>query len=469
MGRLGGKIATKDLIVSSTGVYEFGGLNINGGDNTKFDVGVIKGYIVDNTTDPEKPTYIEINDAAVSGITPTLLGSNPVTYLGRSVLGLVHKSEPFTASERRTTLVLGVLVHSNNLNLNAINNAPITVNSPLQQLIDIADKIGIFNGFGNKFIPNGSNLKLNKSAGEFVKMGVNYENDPLNPNIKTLAELISVTFRYRNQNSVEGTDITDIDPNTYDLAGVDTPVPNNRWTIQYITVFSSNIVRIQKGQAHYSNRNTAIRNVGIESFVVEDNISQNGLTRCCLVIQEGTTNINNATFIESAKFQNTGTAGTPANIWSPTAITLGDGFLNGATVALNSGAGVYMNFAEGADNEVLFNISLDRNGVAYDGTPISVELYWMKFGASGGTVNWELDYTFVEVGDNAYSKVSGNLIQVVDVTSLTNQTMTSTTFATISGAAGSKILQVTGRRNSSGVGADTYAGEVELYGFNLEV
>ena len=154
--------------------------------------------------------------------------------------------------------------------------------------------------------------------------------------------------------------------------------------------------------------------------------------------------------------------------WFPTAITLGDGFTNGATLSLNSGAGIYIDFDASSDDEILFNVSLDRNGLVYDGSDIKVELYWMKFGATGGTVKWELDYAFVEIGDDAYSKVSGTDVQTVDVTALANQTLTSTSFNLISGNSGSKILQLTVRRNSRGAGADTYTGSAEVYGFNLE-
>jgi len=154
--------------------------------------------------------------------------------------------------------------------------------------------------------------------------------------------------------------------------------------------------------------------------------------------------------------------------WSPTALSLGDGITNGATTSLNAGAGIYINFDAASDDELLYNVALDRNGVPYDGSDIIVELYWMKFGASGGTVKWELDYAFTNLGDDAYSAVDGTEVNDVNVTGLGNQELTSNSFAAISGPAGAKILQLTLRRNSTGAGADTYTGDAELYGFNLE-
>jgi len=154
--------------------------------------------------------------------------------------------------------------------------------------------------------------------------------------------------------------------------------------------------------------------------------------------------------------------------WSPTALSLGDGIRNGATASLNAGAGIYITFDASSDDEILYNVALDRNGVPYDGSNIDVKLYWMKFGASGGTVGWELDYAFVNLGDDAYTAVDGTITNFVNVTALADQTLTSTVVGTISGPAGSKILQLTLRRNSTGAGADSYNGDAELYGFNLE-
>jgi len=156
--------------------------------------------------------------------------------------------------------------------------------------------------------------------------------------------------------------------------------------------------------------------------------------------------------------------------WAPTAITLGDLTLGtGTTVGNNIGSGNYVNFDSASDDTVRVNVSLERNGLQYDGSNIDVELYWMKYGPTGGTVKWELDYTFIELGDDAYSKADGTFVETIDVTSLVDQTITSTKFPLISGNAGAKILQLTLRRNSTGPGSDTYTGSAELYATNLEV
>ena len=152
--------------------------------------------------------------------------------------------------------------------------------------------------------------------------------------------------------------------------------------------------------------------------------------------------------------------------WRPTALTLGDGVANGATLSLNAGAGIYVNFDASSDDEYLYNISLPRNGVPYDGSDIVFEIEWMKFGASGGTVIWELDYAFVNDDDDAYSKLDGTESITINVGPVPNQEKRKDIFTAISGATGADTLQLTLRRNSAGGGSDTYTGEAEMYGFN---
>lgn len=153
--------------------------------------------------------------------------------------------------------------------------------------------------------------------------------------------------------------------------------------------------------------------------------------------------------------------------WSPTAITLGDGVTSGASLALSAGAGYYAVFDPISDDEMLFTIGLDRNGIAYDGSGLIIDLYWMKFGATGGTVLWELDYYFAVDGANSYTSSDGTVTNSVDVTARTNQIQYTDSLPTITGNVGDTHLQLTLRRNSAGGGSDTYLGDAELYGINI--
>jgi hypothetical protein len=56
---------------SSTGIIYTDGLSVNGGDNTKFDLGLTQGWIIDNTTNPSNPTTQFVNFSASTAITVT--------------------------------------------------------------------------------------------------------------------------------------------------------------------------------------------------------------------------------------------------------------------------------------------------------------------------------------------------------------------------------------------------------------
>jgi hypothetical protein len=74
---------------------------------------------------------------------------------------------------------------------------------------------------GNLIAPNGANLSFDKSAGTAFKSGSNFHpTGQKDPHTVTLAQKTLSTFRYRNQDSSEGSDVTVIDPTTYDNAGV---------------------------------------------------------------------------------------------------------------------------------------------------------------------------------------------------------------------------------------------------------
>ena len=62
------------------------------------------------------------------------------------------------------------------------------------------------------FSANGANLQINKSAGSIFKRGVNFENDPKDPNtITTIALTAPTNIRYRLQNGTEYPDTNAID------------------------------------------------------------------------------------------------------------------------------------------------------------------------------------------------------------------------------------------------------------------
>lgn len=291
---------------SSTGITKFEGFSINI-DTAKYNTGIIEGWFVDNTTNPNAPTKVFKSFPATTGNTLPNIATQNVTYVAVDINGIHQQSGiPFESELQRDWIPLGVIVHSNRTSINAINNQPVVLISPLNQLSDLMESIGFFNISGNVFTPNGVNLSINKSSGHVFKQGSNFINDNKDPHTLALTSLIAPSnLRYRTQIGTEFANTNVIDTGFYDLAGVRTAIPGTRWSIQRIYLFQSNLVRIQYGQATYTTQAEAIQAITAEAFVVEQNILENGLFRGLLIVREGATDLTDtsrALFIEASKF-----------------------------------------------------------------------------------------------------------------------------------------------------------------------
>ena len=291
---------------SSTGVTKFGGLTINV-DTTKFNVGLVEGWFVNNHANTNIPTKV------FKSFPPTTANSVPgiaiqnASYLGIDINGtLQFSATPFNQASQRDVCVLGVLVHSNRVVINAINNQPVVAIDNGAQLSDLIEGIGFFNISGNVFSANGANLSINKSLGSVFKQGSNFINSNKNPHTLTLPALIAPSnIRYRTQSGVETGNTSVISPNFWDDAGVVTAMTGTRWSIQRICVFQSNLVRIQYGQATYGNLSEAVQATSTEAFIIEQNILENGLFRGLLIVRRNATDLTDASralFIEASKF-----------------------------------------------------------------------------------------------------------------------------------------------------------------------
>lgn len=253
-------------------------------DNTKFNIPSGIFHKIDGNSE----VY-----AGATAQTLTYLNTNNVTYIAIDVSdnSIVQQTTPFLMTQRRSYVLLGAVIHSNLLNINAINNLPDVALYGLAQFNDLLDGLKNFNKEGNIFSANGANLFLNKSAGKLFKKGVNYTIDPTNPHVKTLDALVAPSnIRYRLSDGTEYGDTQSVSLYYESSTGVRSLIPSSRFSIQRITVFSSNLVRIQYGQETYSTMALARQYLTTEPFIVEQNIAENGLLRGYLIVRGGTTN-----------------------------------------------------------------------------------------------------------------------------------------------------------------------------------
>jgi len=271
-------------------------------DPTKFNIAA-GYYVVTDFTNLVQPVVKIITYPGATGLTPAYLATANSTYIALDINGnVVSSAAPFTNADRRTLAIVGNVVHSNNTTINVTNEIKAPIVATTNQLHDFMRAIGFLNEEGNIYSPNGANLQINKSVGKIFGMGINSA-DYLNPHQLSIPTQTALTFAYRLRGGTQYANTTLIDPNNYDNAGVLTSVPvGNRWTIQRINLFQSGLTRIQYGQTVYTSYNDAVTALPTQSFVTEQNIADNAVFRCYLIVQQGTTNLASAVAAGTALF-----------------------------------------------------------------------------------------------------------------------------------------------------------------------
>lgn len=291
----------------SCGLVSGGQPSINA-DPTKFDIASGVAMFVDYTN-PDEPVPTRVAFSAQTGITATFLATHPITYVGVNSAGtVVQSSSSFTESQRRSIALVAIIGHTNLTTITSVAPQATPIRNVANQVHDVMDAIGTLVKDGIVYSANGANLNLNRSVGNLFKMGSNFATDPTQPHTIAIAAATALTFRYRTQTGDSGGDVTAIDPNFYDVAGVKTAMPPNKFSVQRIYVFQNGLTRVQYGQATYNTLSAAIENYRAEVFVEESSNQINGTLRCYLIVKEGTTTLNSAT---SAVFNTVTKFGTP--------------------------------------------------------------------------------------------------------------------------------------------------------------
>ena len=311
-------IAMKQAVLNAnhTGLLDGGTLSVNA-DNTLFDISDGSGYVIDNTTDPSNPAYTKVTWTGLTGLTVDNLLTAPRSEIAiDSSSTVVQQTTPFTVEQCRTLIVLGRLVHSNQTNLSFTLGTPtVAFNSALQNG-DLASTIGPVNRTGNVYSANGSNMNLDKSAGETYRVGTNYVNDKQNPNITTDPSGSAISFAYRYQDGsggiAQGAFGNTVDPTLWDDgSGTLQAVPTSDWTVQRIYYFgATNTTFIMPGQAVYSNNSNAEAAIFSEEFNADPNLVE-ATFRGWLLLRQNCNDLTSGRcqFITADKFGSTAVAG----------------------------------------------------------------------------------------------------------------------------------------------------------------
>ena len=326
-------------ISHSTGV-QLGGVLSVGSPNTTFSISDGFGYIIDNMTDPFNPEAERINWSGLTNIAATNIATQLITFISIDQNGaVIQQASRWSNSERRDRIIIGVIVHVDNISIDVVNNEQQVGQDAVSQIYDILNGLGFINVEGNVFGANGSNLLINKTAGTMLGSGINYANNINNPHQLILPGLTQANFQYRLQNGTNLTGLTNqtIDPDIYDVGGVATSVPAKKYTIQHIYSFTSNNVKIQPGQGFYNKIDEAIVAINSDAFVTEQSIKENGLLRGYLIIKEGTNDLTDAKkvrFIEASNIPGSKGGSSGASVLL-SAVPLWKSSSNGGSYLLN--------------------------------------------------------------------------------------------------------------------------------------
>lgn len=313
-----------NFLGSSTGVIAGGVISATPG-GTTFDISYGNGQVVDNT-DPNNPVITPVSWTGLTGEALPDIVTNPATYIAIDSAGLIQRSPTaFTASQRRSLIVIGVVVHSTTV-VDLVQTIPQALLTQEQQsLIDFAGAIGPINTDGNVFGQNGANLTITKTAGKFYQYGSNYATSLIDPHNIASPDMTPVTFVTTWRDGAGGFNnsapTTTINPNLYDNngGGVGSPVdvmPNKDWQIMRIYMSVSGIVVIHYGQAVYNSQAEAIGSINTEVFAENPELSGTSL-RGWLVVEEGTIDLSNtaeAIFIEAGPISGIGSTATPISV-----------------------------------------------------------------------------------------------------------------------------------------------------------
>lgn len=291
----------------STGAINGGALSING-DNTKYDVAAGQGYIVDNYTDPANPTITYVNWSSKTAVSPAALPTNSFTHVYINTSGnIIESTLKPTPELRRQYIYLGKVIHNNLVIIDAISNQPEVISSPLNQMADYWNGLGLVRLSGNKITPNGANLSLDKSAGFVHQMGANWHSDKKKPNVITIGAATALTFSMVTQTNNSSGNTTFLDPTSYDNAGTITSVPAGNYKAQNFRVylFKTGTVRLQYGQTIYDSLADAAKAITTESFIVEPNLADNAVLLGIITVRRGATDLSDqdqARFFRASKF-----------------------------------------------------------------------------------------------------------------------------------------------------------------------
>jgi hypothetical protein len=299
-------ISRNELFGMSSGIIDGGLVTINV-DTTKFDLSSGRGVLIDDWTNPDAPVMYNVSWPSSTANTVTYLTATTFSIIGIDVNGdIVQFDDTPTDEDRRKNIILVTLAHTGKTVINTVTPRYNSIASPINQLRDMMVQVRGINR-GISVTPNGANLKLNRSAGSLLAIGIGFLTSAYYPNKVSLNTATAVTFQYRTQTGASTANITDLLPDVYDVGGVATTIGGgvNRASNQRVYIFPNGNIRIQYGQQYYSSLDEAVVGLSRETFIEYENIRDGGFLIGAISVIRSATTLDVAThaiFNKASKF-----------------------------------------------------------------------------------------------------------------------------------------------------------------------
>ena len=289
-------------------------LSVNPGDNTRFDISAGVFYTVDNYTDASDPMYTMHTFAGIVGESANFIATGTTSYICFNAAGELAQLDtlPDRGENLRKYLMIGVVVHPSNIITGVSNSVNTTYVGLGATVAELGQAVGRITA-GNIYGPNGTAMKLNKSAGMTFGVASNVKADSSNPNYSTDSEIVGVTFQYLYRDGAGDWTTqagqTSVVASKYDDgSGTLADVVTSKWTIQKIYYASgSGSTVIEYGQKSYDNETLAIESIGIDSTDTSE-LTTNLIFRGWILVRGNCTNLSDsgtAMFLTANKFGDT--------------------------------------------------------------------------------------------------------------------------------------------------------------------
>ena len=260
-------------IAQSTGLIYGGNIAPSG---TSITISETVGYVVDQATDPIRPTLTRVHIAAQAvPLDAGALARTLTWWLLDAAGGFVQQPGTPTRVQRRTHIVIGYSLLFGGVVV-FTNQVPQDLNQPYNTFADFADAAGPFFLAPARMTPNGANLSFDVSSGELFFRSFARDTNPNDPNAAPTGAQSPTQFRtaYQTQTVFSPGTVTVLDVGNYDAGGTLTPVPGGPLvaTVQRVFCLAQegvpDQIAVQYGQRVYPSLSAAVSNIATEAFVV---------------------------------------------------------------------------------------------------------------------------------------------------------------------------------------------------------